>query len=160
MQGWLPDLPAGWLVTVEQVRAAGSLSAGRHQGSSWAVQRGDEWPATCNPMPHASSPFNDLLLHCFAVSHSCIHALHLEESTKDCHDYMYHAANPKQEMHKTMMWRSFMAMIATGTKTTTRMEGWTGHVVARILQLDGEADYEYTLKDWVNCALECWNWPS
>jgi len=41
-------------------------------------------------------------------------------------------------------------MIATGTKTTTRMEGWTGRVVARILPPDGEADYEYTLKDRVN----------
>lgn len=40
-----------------------------------------------------------------------------------------------------------MAMFAAGKTTISRMEGWTGRVVARILPPDGEADYEYTRKD-------------
>ena len=39
-----------------------------------------------------------------------------------------------------------MAMLAAG-KNVSRMEGWTGRVVGRILPPDGDGDYEYTAKD-------------
>jgi mRNA deadenylase 3'-5' endonuclease subunit Ccr4 len=46
-------------------------------------------------------------------------------------------------------------MIASTTKNnnrniSSRMQGWTGRVVARLLPPDGEADFDYTLKDRVH----------